>query len=44
MAQKQKIELNFSDVDDFHFKKSLKGYITKIADDHYVINNDDLAT
>ncbi|WP_300755277.1 hypothetical protein [uncultured Brachyspira sp.] len=43
MAQRQKIELNFSDVDDFHFKKPLKGYITKIADDHYVINNDDLA-
>ncbi|WP_297204969.1 hypothetical protein [uncultured Brachyspira sp.] len=43
MAQKQKVELNFSDVDDFHFKAPLKGYITKIADDHFVINNDDLA-
>ena len=35
MAQKQKIELNFSDVDDFHFKKPLKGYMLKIAEDHY---------
>lgn len=43
MAQKQKVELNFSDVDDFHFKKSLRGYIMKIAEDHYVIGNDDLA-
>ena len=43
MAQKQKIELNFSDVDEFHFKKPLRGYIMKIADDHYVISNDDLA-
>ena len=43
MAQKQKIELNFSDVDEFHFKKPLRGYIMKIADDHYDISNDDLA-
>ena len=42
MAQRQKVELNFSDVDDFHFKAPLKGYITKIADDHFVINNDDM--
>lgn len=43
MAEKQKVELNFSDVDDFHFKKSLRGYILKIAEDHYVIGNDDLS-
>ena len=43
MAQKQKLELNFNDVDDFHFKKPLKAYMLKIAEDHYVIGNEDLA-
>ena len=43
MGNKQKAELNFSDVDDFHFKSPLKCYLIKISDDHYVINNEDLA-
>ena len=43
MADKQKIELTFSDVDEFRFKKPLKGYIIKIDNDKYVISNDDLA-
>lgn len=43
MTQKQKIELNFKDEDDFHFKKPLKGYIIKISDEHYVVGNEDLA-
>ncbi|WP_157151010.1 hypothetical protein [Brachyspira sp. SAP_772] len=43
MADRQKIELTFSDIDEFKFKRPLKGYITKLDDDRYIISNDDLA-
>ncbi len=43
MADRQKIELSFSDIDEFRFKRPLKGYITKLDNDRYIISNDDLA-
>lgn len=43
MAHRQKLELKLSDIDDIHFKSSLKGYIVKISEDKYIIGNDDLA-
>lgn len=40
---KKRIELNFSDTDDFHFKTYLRGYLIEIAEDNYLIVNDDLS-
>lgn len=43
MAQRKRIELNFNDADDFHFKTYLRGYMTEVAEDSYLIVNDDLS-
>ena len=40
---KQKIELNFTDEDDFHFKSSLRAFIVSSSTDSYTIFNDDLS-
>ncbi len=40
---KKRIELTFSDTDDFHFKTYLRGYLIEIAEDNYLIVNDDLS-
>lgn len=42
MARK-KLELNFNDTDDFHFKTYLRGYLIELEDGNYLIVNDDLA-
>lgn len=42
MAQRQKLELKLSDVDDIRFRGALKGYMVKIDEDKYIMGNDDL--
>ena len=41
-TNKQKIELNFTDEDDFHFKHPLRAFIIS-STYHYTIYNDDLS-
>lgn len=39
---KQKMEINFTDVDDIHFNAPLRVHLIKSGDDNYIIVNDDL--
>ena len=34
---RKKLELNFKDTDDFHFKTYLRGYLIELEDGNYLI-------